>query len=212
MGTAKTAFEKKIHESGIPDGITIDTAGSYDVMMDAMKSLFIAILLGILLMYMVMAAQFENLLQPFIILFTVPLAIIGVVLALAVTHSSLSVVGLIGILMLIGIIVNNAIVLIDFVNTSKKENPDMGLDERLINAGIVRMRPILMTSLTSILGFLPMAVSRASGSEMMRPLAIVLLGGLFVGTLLTLFIIPTVYKIFEIKAERHRAKKQLKNA
>lgn len=207
MGTAKTAFEKSIKEAGIPDGISMDTAGSYEVMMDAMKSLLIAILLGILLMYMVMAAQFENLFQPFIILFTVPLAIIGVVLALVVSRSSLSVVGLIGILMLIGIIVNNAIVLIDFVNTSKKEEPNMELDERLINAGIVRMRPILMTSFTSILGFLPMAVSGASGSEMMRPLAIVLLGGLFVGTLLTLFIIPTVYKIFEIKAEKRRAKK-----
>lgn len=210
MGAAKTEFEKKINEKGIPDGISMTTSGSYEIMMDAMTSLFGAILLGILLMYMVMAAQFESLRQPFIILFTVPLAIIGVVLALLVTHSPLSVVGCIGILMLIGIIVNNAIVLIDFVNTSKKEQPDAKIDDLLINAGVVRMRPILMTSLTSILGFLPMALSRASGSEMMRPLAVVLLGGLFVGTLLTLFVIPVVYKIFDRKAEKRMRKKAAK--
>ena len=210
MGAAKTEFEKKINEKGIPDGISMATSGSYEIMMDAMTSLFGAILLGILLMYMVMAAQFESLRQPFIILFTVPLAIIGVVLALLVTHSPLSVVGCIGILMLIGIIVNNAIVLIDFVNTSKKEQPDAKIDDLLINAGVVRMRPILMTSLTSILGFLPMALSRASGSEMMRPLAVVLLGGLFVGTLLTLFVIPVVYKIFDRKAEKRMQKKAAK--
>ena len=150
-------------------------------------------------MYFVMAAQFENLMQPFIILFTVPLAIIGVVFALFITGSSLSVVGCIGILMLIGIIVNNAIVLIDFVNTSIDERFSTNLDEILVEATKVRLRPILMTSLTSVLGFLPMALSSSGGSKMMQPLAIVLVGGLFVGTLLTLFIIPVVFKTFERK-------------
>ncbi len=206
MSKANAEFNKKLNDYGIPEGISLSTAGSFEIMIDAMKSLFIAILLGILLMYMVMAAQFENFKQPLIILFTVPLAIIGVVLALVLTGSSLSVIGCIGILMLIGIIVNNAIVLIDFVNTLRKEQPELPLDEVLVNSALTRMRPILMTSLTSILGFLPMALSQASGSEMMRPLAIVLLGGLFVGTLLTLFVIPTVYKIFEILSKRKKAK------
>ena len=178
-----------------------------EVMMDAMMSLFIAILLGILLMYMVMSAQFESISQPLIILVTVPLAMIGVVLSLVVTWSPLSVIGCIGILMLIGIIVNNAIVLIDFVNTAKVERPESTLVDNVVYAGITRMRPILMTSLTSILGFMPMAVSTASGSEMMRPLASVLLGGLLVGTFLTLFIIPVVYVSFDERKNKKKSKK-----
>jgi len=199
MGTVKAEFEKILAEKGMPEGITINTSGAYKIMMDAMSSLLIAIMLGILLMYFVMAAQFENLKQPFIILFTIPLCMIGVVLALFVTGSPLSVVGCIGILMLTGIIVNNAIVLIDYANTLKAERPDMTVDELLIESGAARMRPILMTSLTSVLGFLPMAMSGSGGAAMMQPLAIVLIGGLLVGTLLTLFIIPVVYKVFEKK-------------
>ena len=101
--------------------------------------------------------------------------------------------------MLIGIIVNNAIVLIEFINNQKKEHPEMSRMQQVVNAGIVRMRPILMTSLTSVLGFLPMAMSGSGGAAMMQPLAIVLIGGLLVGTLLTLFVIPVVYKIFDSK-------------
>ena len=160
-------------------------------------------------MYMVMAAQFENFVHPFIILFTIPLSMIGVVLSLVISGEPLSVVGCIGILMLGGIIVNNAIVLIDFINTSKKENPEANLREHIMNAGLTRLRPILMTSLTSILGFLPMAVSTASGSEMMKPLATVLLGGLTVGTALTLYFIPAVYAVIETRLEKKRTKKQV---
>lgn len=212
MGTVNKEFSKTLNEMGIPDGISMNSAGSYEIMMEAMQSLLIAILLGILLMYMVMAAQFENLKQPLIILFTIPLAMIGVVLALLLTGSPLSVVGCIGILMLTGIIVNNAIVLIDFVNTLRKEEPDKPLDDVLIESGLTRMRPILMTSLTSILGFLPMAMATTGGGAMMRPLAVVLLGGLFVGTFLTLFIIPVVFKIFETHAAKKRVKKAAKKA
>ncbi|MBQ6998453.1 MAG: efflux RND transporter permease subunit [Clostridia bacterium] len=199
MGKVKADFEKRLDEEGIPDGVSINTSGTYEIMIDAMSSLLIAILLGILLMYFVMAAQFESLKQPFIILFTIPLCMIGVVLALVVTGSPLSVVGCIGILMLTGIIVNNAIVLIDYANTIKREKPDMPIDDLMIESGIARMRPILMTSLTSILGFLPMAMSNSGGAAMMQPLAIVLIGGLAVGTLLTLFVIPVVYKVFETR-------------
>lgn len=202
MATVNREFEEKLSQISTPDGISRQDAGSFKVMIDAMKSLLIAILLGILLMYMVMCAQFENLKQPFIILFTVPLAMIGVVLALVVTNSPLSVIGCIGILMLTGIIVNNAIVLIDFANTAKKENTEKSVEEIIVYAGKTRLRPILMTSLTSILGFLPMALSTAEGSEMMRPLAVVLCGGLFVGTFLTLLFIPTLYVAFEKKAQK----------
>ncbi len=208
MQTVNTIFDEKMNEIPKPDGIAKQDAGTFEIMMDAMTSLLYAILLGILLMYMIMCAQFENLKQPFIILFTIPLAMIGVVLALCITDSPLSVVGCIGILMLMGIIVNNAIVLIDFINTAKIENPDMTREEILVYSGKARMRPILMTSLTSILGFLPMAISTAEGSEMMQPLAVVLCGGLLVGTFLTLFFIPTVYASFDIHDERKKDKKE----
>ena len=210
MATVNKSFTKKINEYGLPDGINFITSGTYEIMMDAMGSLLLAILLGILLMYMVMAAQFESIKLPFIILMTVPLAIIGVVLSLVIGWNPLSVVGCIGILMLIGIIVNNAIVLIDFIKIAKEEHPEWSRTEVIIYAGKTRMRPILMTSLTSILGFLPMAVSTASGSEMMRPLATVLVGGLLVGTLLTLFVIPVFYTIFDDRDIKKKAKKEAK--
>lgn len=209
MGTVNRQFNEAINkEIGKAEGISQEAAGSYEVMMDAMKSLLIAILLGILLMYMVMAAQFENLTQPFIILFTIPLAMIGVVLAVLISGTAFSVVSAIGVLMLIGIIVNNAIVLIDFINQEKAENPEKPRTQRVVNAGLVRMRPILMTSLTSILGFLPMAVTSTSGGAMMQPLAVVLVGGLSVGTFLTLFVIPVVYTIFDDFGIKRAAKKQ----
>lgn len=204
IGTVTRNFEKNLEDLPQPEGVGRQAAGTFEIMMDAMTSLLGAIFLGILLMYMIMCAQFENLKQPFIILFTIPLAMIGVVLALVVTGSPLSVIGAIGILMLTGIIVNNAIVLIDFANVAKKEKPDMKAEDVLVRAGKTRLRPILMTSLTSILGFLPMAMSRAEGSEMMRPLAVVLCGGLLVGTFLTLLFIPTLYLIFEKRANKRK--------
>lgn len=219
MGTVNREFMSKMISVSKPDGIQQETGGSYTTMMDAMKSLLIAILLGILLMYMVMAAQFESLKEPFIILFSVPLAMIGVVLALLIAGEPLSVVGCIGILMLIGIVVNNAIVLIDFINETRKESPDMDRSDAIVYSGKARMRPVLMTTITSVLGFLPMALSSADGSEMMKPLAMVLVGGLSVSTLLTLYVIPVVYAMFDdgtikrkMKKEKKAAKKAAKTA
>lgn len=212
MGTVNREFDEAVKSIPVPDGVSRSTGGSYEVMMEAMSSLLLAIVLGILLMYLVMAAQFENLLQPFIILFTLPLAMIGVVLSLVISGSPLSVVGCIGILMLTGIVVNNAIVLIDFVNTAKKEQPDMERTDLLVYAGKTRMRPVLMTSLTSILGFLPMAVATgSSGAAMMQPLAVVLVGGLTVGTFLTLLVIPVVYAMFDDGSIKRKMKKVKKS-
>jgi len=212
MGTVNKLFEQKLSEISVPEGISRHTGGSYEVMMDAMKSLFIAILLGILLMYLIMAAQFEDLVQPFIILCSLPLAMIGVVLSLVIAREPLSVVSCIGILMLTGIIVNNAIVLIDFANAAKKESPEMTQTDLLVYAGKTRMRPVLMTSITSILGFLPMAISNAEGSEMMKPLAVVLLGGLGIGTLLTLYFIPVMYSFVDNRQKKSRDKKERRKA
>lgn len=203
MATVNRKFEELMKDIPMPDGVTRSAGGEYEIMIDAIGSLLLAILIGILLMYMVMAAQFESLTQPFIILFTLPLAIIGVVLAHLFAGMPLSVVSCLGILMLMGIIVNNAIVLIDFVNTAKKENPDMDRNEILIHAGVTRMRPVLMTTLTSVLGFMPMALAIGSnGAEMMQPLAVSLVGGLTIGTVLTLYVIPAVYSLFDEKIRK----------
>ncbi len=211
MATVNSAFDEAMEAHPAPQGISRTTSGDYETMIDAMSSLLLAIFLGILLMYMVMAAQFESLINPLIILFTLPLALIGVVFGHLIAGMSLSVVSCIGILMLMGIIVNNAIVLIDFITATKEERPDMERTELMSYAVKTRMRPVLMTSLTSILGFLPMALAIGSeGAAMMQPLAVSLLGGLAVGTLLTLFVIPVVYTIFDDKIKKHKAKKAAK--
>ncbi len=213
LGTVTNEFNDRLDEQlGVVDGVTQENAGAYEMMMDAMTSLLIAILLGILLMYMVMAAQFENLVQPIIILCTLPLAIIGVVLGLVISNTPLSVISCIGVLMLIGIVVNNAIVLIEFINDQKREHPEMPVKEQVVNAGLIRMRPILMTSLTSILGFLPMAFDSEGGGVMMQPLAVALVGGLTVGTFLTLFVIPVVYSGVDERLKRRAEKKVKKKA
>jgi len=212
MSTVNKNFEKAISSITPPDGISRETGGSLEMMMDAMTSLVFAIFLGIILMYLVMAAQFEDMKQPMIILTTLPLCMIGVVLSLILNGGTLSVVGCIGILMLIGIVVNNAIVLIDFINVSRRENPQASRTELVVNAGKTRMRPILMTSLTSILGFMPMAYATTEGSEMMAPLGQVLVGGLTVGTFLTLLVIPVVYTIFDDRSKKAKEKRAAKKA
>lgn len=213
MGTVNKEFNKAMSNIPKPDGVNLETGGNFEVMMDAMMSLVLAIVLGILLMYMVMAAQFENTRHPLIILMTIPLAMIGVVLALLIAGEPLSVIGCIGILMLIGIVVNNAIVLIDFIKEERAENPENDRIDAVVYSGKARMRPVLMTTITSVLGFLPMALSNADGAEMMKPLATVLVGGLSVSTLLTLYVIPVIYTFFddrEIKRKQKKERKALK--
>ena len=207
MGTVNKEFNKAIASLNAPDGVSMVTSGTYEVMIEAMLSLIFAIILGIVLMYMVMAAQFENIEHPFIILFTIPLSIIGVTVAHLLTGSKLSVLSFIGMLMLIGIIVNNAILLIDFISASRKENPENSRTECVVSSALTRIRPILMTTITSVLGFLPMAMATSEGSEMMAPLAITLVGGLLIGSLLTLFVIPVVYTWMDDKKIKRREKK-----
>jgi HAE1 family hydrophobic/amphiphilic exporter-1 len=184
----------------LPSGYFIEYGGSYEQMQDSFKVLAFALALGILLVYMVMASQFESLIHPFIVMFEIPLAFIGVGIALFITGQTLSLPSFMGIIMLAGIVVNNAIVLIDYINQLRKS----GLDEfdALVKAGGDRLRPILITSLTTILGMLPMALARQEGSEMMRPMAIAVIGGLLASTLLTLVVIPVVYSLVEKFSKR----------
>ncbi len=174
-----------------PEGISAELGGQNAEMAVSFRSLRFAMMLAIFLVYLVMAATFESFIHPFIVLFSVPLAVIGVVIGLLVTGTDISVMVLIGVILLVGVVVNNAIVLIDAVNRLRRA----GLEktEAVIRAGHIRLRPILMTTLTSVLGLLPMAVAWGEGSELRAPLAITVLFGLSVCTLLTLIVIPAIY-------------------
>jgi len=195
VGSIVKDIKKELADYSLPTGYFIEYGGSYKQMQDSFKVLTGALILAILLVYMVMASQFESLVYPFIVMFEIPLAFIGVGLALFITRQTLSLSSFIGIIMLAGIVVNNAIVLIDYVNQLRKKGMDTL--NALIEGGTTRLRPILITSLTTIFGMLPMALSQQEGSEMMKPMAITVIGGLLVSTILTLVIIPVTYNVVE---------------
>lgn len=194
-GTINREIQEKLNKFTLPEGYTIDMGGEQEQMVDAFKDLILAFVLAVILVYMVMAAQFESLKQPFIIMFTVPLALVGVVFALLITGRHINITSLIGIIMLAGIVVNNAIVLVDFINQLREKG--MPRNEAIVMAGPMRLRPILMTTLTTILGLVPLALGLAEGGELMAPMATTVIGGLTFSTLLTLVVIPVVYTIFE---------------
>jgi len=175
----------------ISEDYTVKLAGESEEMVESFGSLRFALIFSILLVYMIMAAQFESLWQPFIIMATVPLSVIGVVVALFITGTSVNVVALLGLIMLGGIVVNNGIVLIDYLNLLRSQG--LHVKDAVIEASKARLRPILMTALTTILGLLPMALAFGEGSELRSPLAISVIGGLFVATFLTLLVIPALY-------------------
>jgi HAE1 family hydrophobic/amphiphilic exporter-1 len=167
-------------------------------MQESFLSMQFALALAIFLVYLVMASQFESLIHPFVILFTIPLALVGAVLALYITGTTINIVALIGVIMLAGIVVNNAIVLVDLINQLRAQGKQRL--EAIMEAGSARLRPILMTSLTTALGLLPMAVGFGEGAEVRAPMAITVIGGLLVSTFLTLVIIPVVYSLLDRRA------------
>ncbi|MEJ2721866.1 MAG: efflux RND transporter permease subunit, partial [bacterium] len=172
---------------------TTELAGQNREMQTSFASLRFALALAIFLVYLVMAATFESFVHPFIVLFTIPLALVGVIAGLLVTGTTITVIVLIGVIMLVGIVVNNAIVLIDAINRLRRAGVDKL--EAVVRAGHIRLRPILMTTLTTILALIPMALSWGEGAELRSPLAITVASGLFLSTLLTLVVIPAVYMI-----------------
>jgi len=182
-------------EVALPPGVAANVAGQSEEMEVSFRSLQLALALAIFLVYLVMASEFESLIHPFVILFTIPLALIGAVLALYVTGSVINVIALIGMIMLAGIVVKNGIVLIDLVNRLREE----GLErtQALLEGGKHRLRPILMTTLTAILGLLPMAIGGGEGAEVRAPMAITVIGGLMVSTILTLVVIPVIYTLLD---------------
>ena len=185
----------------VPDGVKIEYSGQNEEIMDAMQQMLLMLVVGFILVYLIMVAQFQSLRSPFIVIFTIPLAFTGGMLGLLITGKDVSVVSMMGFVMLMGIVVNNAIVLVDCINRFRLEG--MTMDEAIINAGAVRMRPVLMTAVTTVLGLLPLALGLGDGAEMIQPVAIVCIGGLVYGTLTTLVIIPVMYKLF---AKKHMEK------
>lgn len=211
LATIVSDIEELVDEIAIPSGYTVEFGGSNEDMIEAFSDLAIALVIALLLVFMIIAAQFESLLTPFIIMLSVPLAFAGGILALFATYRTLNITSVIGFIMLSGIVVNNAIVLIDYIGTRRK----MGEDRHtaIIKAGPIRLRPILMTSLTTILGLLPLSLGIGEGAELQASMGTVVIGGLLLSSLLTLIFIPVIYTLFDdlhVKfINRKKKKKQI---
>ena len=196
LGSVVADIESRLAGMAMPEGFGLSMGGQNEEMVRSFDSMKFAISLAIFLVYLVMASQFESLLHPFVIMFTIPLGLVGSVSALLITGETINVVVLIGLIMLAGIVVNNAIVLIDYVNQLRRESGMKKL-EAVLRAGELRLRPILMTTSTTVLGLLPMALGLGEGAEIRAPMAITVIGGLILSTMLTLIIIPVVYTVFD---------------
>ena len=197
LGAAADEARQILAQVPMPRDVAAVVSGQSEEMQTSFTSLQFALALAVFLVYLVMASQFESLIHPFVILFTIPLALVGAVIALFITGTTINIVALIGVIMLAGIVVNNAIVLVDLINQLRSQGKDK--TDAILEAGRARLRPILMTSLTTALGLLPMALGFGEGSEIRAPMAITVIGGLTVSTLLTLIVIPVVYSLMDRK-------------
>ena len=194
--------QKAIDETDKPSGVMVQISGAIKEQMDAFMDIAMLILISLVLVYLIMASQFESLKMPFIIMFSIPFAFSGVAIALFLSDTALSVISGIGAVMLIGIVVKNAIVLVDFINLMRERGHE--LYEAIAISGRSRLRPVIMTSATTILGMLPLALSKGSGSELWSPMGIAVIGGLVFSTIVTLIIVPVVYAIFSKHGERNK--------
>ncbi|HEU5398960.1 MAG TPA: efflux RND transporter permease subunit, partial [Gammaproteobacteria bacterium] len=197
LGTAAAEASTLLAKISLPAGIYARVAGQNEEMQSSFHSMQFALGLAIFLVYLVMAAQFESLIHPLVIMFSVPLALVGAVFALFITQTTISVVVFIGFIMLAGIVVNNAIVLVDLVNQLRSRG--MEREQALVEAGRSRLRPIIMTMLTTTLGLLPMALGLGQGAEIRAPMAITVIGGILFSTLLTLVVVPVAYSLLDRK-------------
>ncbi|MDR1372573.1 MAG: efflux RND transporter permease subunit [Dysgonamonadaceae bacterium] len=211
VADANKIIDEMHSEDKIPTEIGIHIGGSYEDQQDTFGDLFLLMVMCVLLVYIVMAAQFESLTYPFIIVLSLTFGVAGVILALVLTGQSISLMALIGMVMLIGIVVKNGIVFIDYANLNRERG--MSIDKAVISAGRSRLRPILMTTATTVLGMIPMAIPRGSGSEMWQPMGIAVVGGLTLSTILTLLYVPALYSIFGstgVKRGRKKHRKTIK--
>ena len=191
IGLVSRQVEEKLKNFDLPDGVTLEFGGENEQIKDSLADLGLMVLVAVAFIYLIMVAQFQSLLSPFIVMVTIPLAFTGGLLALQLTGFELSVISMLGFLVLAGIVVNNGIVFVDHVNQLRRQGVSRG--EALVQTGVTRLRPILMTALTTILGLSTMALGLGMGADMIQPLAIVVIGGLSYATLLTLFVVPCLY-------------------
>ncbi|MDP2904941.1 MAG: efflux RND transporter permease subunit [Candidatus Omnitrophota bacterium] len=194
-------IKKELQKITLPRDIIVDFGGAAEEQQKAFKDMTLLLLLGIALVYMVMAAQFESLIDPFIVMFSIPFTFTGVILALALTGTTLSVITFLGIIMLMGIVVNNAIVLISYIQILRARG--LSMFEAVTTGGKDRLRPVLMTTITTLAGLLPLAVLKTEGSETWQPLGITMIGGLTVSTLITMLFVPTLYTVFETRVKKN---------
>jgi HAE1 family hydrophobic/amphiphilic exporter-1 len=207
MGAAQAAVLEATSDLNIPRDYSLSSGSNMEMMMESFASLAQALGISVILVYMVMVAQFESFKKPFIIMFSVPFAFVGVVWSLVISGASLSIPAFIGIILLVGIVVNNGIVLIDYIEQLRKES-DISLMDAVAHGSATRLRPVLMTTLTTVLAMVPQMLALGEGSETMQPMGIVVFGGLSFSTLVTLLLIPVIYILFE----RHEEKKQARKA
>ena len=203
-----SAVQQAVAPLALPEGVTVEFNGENEQIMDAMGQVLLMLLLGVVLVYLIMVAQFQSLKSPFIVMFTIPLAFTGGFMALLISGIEVSVISLIGFVMLVGIIVNNGIVLVDYINQQRLAG--MERREAIIDAGVTRLRPILMTSLTTILGLIVTALAKNAGTALIQPIALVCIGGLLYATLMTLFVVPCMYDILSKRELRQVSEDELK--
>ena len=210
MSEGVQAAQTAINEANIPSELTATVAGDYEDQQDMFVDLITLMVLIVILVYMVMASQFESFMSPFVIMFSVPFALVGVIFGLWLTNTALGVMAMIGLLILIGIVVKNGIVLIDYLILCRERG--MNILDAAVTAARSRLRPILMTTLTTVLGMIPMAIGTGEGSEMWRSLGVTVAWGLSVSTVVTLVLIPTIYCVFATRQEKHKQKKLAEQA
>jgi HAE1 family hydrophobic/amphiphilic exporter-1 len=198
----QTDVQKAIDETVMPAGVMVQISGAIKDQMDSFKDIAMLLMISLILVYLIMASQFESLKMPFIIMFSIPFAFSGVAIALFISDTALSVISGIGAVMLIGIVVKNAIVLVDFINLMRDRG--YNLYDAIAISGRSRLRPVIMTSATTILGMLPLAISTGAGSELWSPMGVAVIGGLIFSTLVTLVLVPVVYAIFSKRGERNK--------
>lgn len=209
LGELAMAIDQEMSRMDIPNGITYRLAGDYEEQQKSFADMATLLLLIVMLVYVVMASQFESYSKPAIIMFSVPFAFTGVILALWITGVTLDMIGALGCIMLVGIVVKNGIVLVDYINLMRDRGYE--LNQAIELSGASRLRPVLMTAFTTILGMVPMALSQGEGSELWQPMGIVVIGGLTVSTFITLIVVPVMYAIMSKHGERDKEKENRKN-
>jgi HAE1 family hydrophobic/amphiphilic exporter-1 len=195
LGSAVSDVRKAIDKIPVPPGFSYKFTGAEKERKEAFRLLVVAVGLGMVLVYIVMASQFESFRDPFIIFFSIPFGIVGVIIALALTGQAMNVVSFIALIMLVGIVVNDGIVLISYIGILRRRGLDVY--SAVLEGGRSRLRPVICTTFTTVLAMTPLALSRGEGSEIWVPFAVTIIGGLFVGTVITLVLMPTLYSVFE---------------